>query len=288
MMMPAQPMAAFKIVQPKLFFKLPVVELDAPTGVCQAHQPAHSRGGAFQMRQPVLSRLFAIGGPLDQQPFSDSFRMLLFAPAMCRPDFQQRETRALAPFGSFAPDHFAPGCGRKLLRYRTESLWSWKRRQRRILPAPASGVSLFKRDIRIACPDYCSRFYRHDIIKLPGAQLPPKIKIIAVKRIRQHRESRHLPVQHLINQLKRQLSLTLIYNPGRRLDPGQPLRIIYPLPRQVKTPAQRATYLSTAPMQNNRHFTICDLTQRTAVLTGNPDGMLSSLRKRSLIQNPNF
>jgi hypothetical protein len=33
MMMPAQPMATFKVVKTKLLFELPVVELDSPPGV---------------------------------------------------------------------------------------------------------------------------------------------------------------------------------------------------------------------------------------------------------------
>ena len=72
MVMPAQPMAALKVVQSQFVFQLAVVHLDSPTGVSQPHQATQTGPARPQLAQPVLGGRGFPFRPFDQQPFGDA------------------------------------------------------------------------------------------------------------------------------------------------------------------------------------------------------------------------
>src|ERR1700739_1843851 len=71
MMMPAQPLAAFVMVQPEFFFQFAIVLFDAPAGLGGADQTAQAQRLSPELGQPVLGGLPLAGGPFHQQPLPD-------------------------------------------------------------------------------------------------------------------------------------------------------------------------------------------------------------------------
>ena len=68
---PAEPGAAFVVVQAELAFELFVVELDLPPQSGQAGKPL-GLGVGGEVREPVIGRLILALGPFDDQPFLPS------------------------------------------------------------------------------------------------------------------------------------------------------------------------------------------------------------------------
>ena len=136
--MPAQPVTAFEVVQPEFLLQLAVVHLDPPTRVSHLHQAAQARQARAQLRQPVLGRFCFPFRPFDQQPFGHALRVPLCSPAMRGPHFQLGETRPLRAAGALAPRHFLPGRLGQLLGQGGEVLRRRCRGQRRIAPGAAS------------------------------------------------------------------------------------------------------------------------------------------------------
>src|SRR5215471_19670925 len=114
MVMPPQPVAAFKVVQSQFVFQLAVVHLDAPARVSDFHQTTPAGPTQTQLCQPVLGRPRFPFRPFDQQPLGDALGMFLGPPAMGRPDLQARETRPLRTASGGAPSHLLPRRGWQL------------------------------------------------------------------------------------------------------------------------------------------------------------------------------
>src|SRR5215467_11353398 len=57
MMMPAQPLAAFVMVQPEFFFQFAIVLFDSPAGLGSADETAQSQRLSTKLGQPVLGGL---------------------------------------------------------------------------------------------------------------------------------------------------------------------------------------------------------------------------------------
>src|SRR5215469_11578756 len=85
MMMPAQPLAAFVVVQTEFFFQFAIVLFDAPAGLGGADETAQSQWLSTKLGQPVLGRLLLACRPLHQQPLPDPRRAGLLLPAVGGP-----------------------------------------------------------------------------------------------------------------------------------------------------------------------------------------------------------
>src|ERR1700739_4231010 len=80
MMMPAQPLAAFIMVQAEFFLQFTIVLFDAPAGFGEAHQTAQSQWLSSELGQPVLGGLGFSLGPFYQQPLHDPWQGGLLLP----------------------------------------------------------------------------------------------------------------------------------------------------------------------------------------------------------------
>src|SRR5215469_4636611 len=94
-MMPAQPLAAFIMVQAEFFFQFAIVLFDAPAGFGGADETAQSQRLSTELGQPVLGGRGFVWWPLHQQPLPDPWQVGLLLPAMGGPHRQHHKARAL-------------------------------------------------------------------------------------------------------------------------------------------------------------------------------------------------
>src|SRR6516165_3466836 len=80
-MMPAQPLAAFIMVQPEFFLQFAIVLFDAPARLGDTDQTAQSQWLRPELGQPVLDGLGFTLGPFHQQPLHDPEQVDLLLPA---------------------------------------------------------------------------------------------------------------------------------------------------------------------------------------------------------------
>ena len=141
---------------------------------------------------------------------------------------------------------------------------------------------------RVTRPDLGGRFHRHRILQPPRAQARAKIMIVAVGRIGNHWQTGHIPLQHLIHQIQRQLVFAPVNDLIGNLALGPPCRGVQPGLGQVKPPPQRTTRLTGAPMQTDRHLTIGDFAQSSTILPSHAHGSVSRFGKGSFVNHPHF
>src|SRR3990167_8174475 len=94
-MMPAQPLTPFVMIQSQFFFQFAVIQLHAPAGLGDAYQPPQSQRLGAELSQPVFDGLLGILRPFHQQPLRYARRMFPFSPAVSRPDRRSEEARPL-------------------------------------------------------------------------------------------------------------------------------------------------------------------------------------------------
>jgi hypothetical protein len=107
-MMPAKPMPSFKMIEAKIFFHLSIIEFNAPAPLCNGNNPANFNLFGTEPSKPIFRGCFFTFRPFDQQQLSNPVRMILFAPTMRSPDFNERESRFLGAADTLPPFNFSP------------------------------------------------------------------------------------------------------------------------------------------------------------------------------------
>src|ERR1035437_3266320 len=107
-MMPAEPLTAFVMIQSQFFFQLPVIQLHAPAGLGDADPAPQPERLRVELSQPVLGRLGRFLRPFQQQPLRTAEGRFLFPPPVCSPNPEHGETRPLHAPASLTPSHRPP------------------------------------------------------------------------------------------------------------------------------------------------------------------------------------
>jgi hypothetical protein len=289
-MMPAQPWAAFVMVQAQFFFQFTLVLFDPPASFGNLNETSQAQRLRTELGQPVLGGLLLTFRPFHQQPLHHPRRVCLFPPSVGCPHRQHRKTRALSSPAPLAPRHRAPSRGGQLLSNLLQTLRPFQCFQGRISPRPPDFL-LFRSGhgkVRIVSPDHRRWLDLNGILKMVALQRLPEAEVIAVRRIGQNRQGRQSPRQDLIDRFQGQLRLAPIDRPRRQLDFLGALLVLQPLLRQVEPPQQWTTGFGTRPVQAHRHLAVGNLAQRTAVLSRYPDRVPPGLGKRGLVEDPDF
>ncbi len=289
-MMPAQPLAAFVMVQTQFSFQFAIVLFNPPAGFGDADETTQPERLGAELSQSVLGGLLLAFGPFHQQPLHDPWRMGVFTPPVRCPYLQHGKAKTLGFPAALAPSHVTPSPGRQRQSHLIQTLRPRQRPRRGISSRPPH-LFLFRRGhgkVWGFNPDCRRRLDLHGILKTTLSQRLPKTEIIAVGRIRHHRQRRQSPGQGLVDLFQGQLRLRSIDRPRRQLDFLGPLSVFQPLLGQVDPLQQRTTGFGTRPVPADRHLAVGNFAQRTAVLSCHADRMLLGLGKRGLIQDPDF
>src|SRR3972149_2312649 len=114
MMMPAQPVPPFVVIQSQLLFQFSVIQLYAPAGSCDADEATQPDRLPAPVRQPVFDGLRRLLRPFHQEPLRHPRRMFLFPPAVRGPHLDLGEAGALDSSAAFPPGHRSPSRTRQL------------------------------------------------------------------------------------------------------------------------------------------------------------------------------
>src|SRR5271157_3828500 len=108
MMMPAQPMPAFVMIQPQLLLEFAVIQFDSPACPGDLDQPSQSHRLIAESRQPVICGRCGSGRPFDEEPLGGTLRMLRTVPTMGCPNFNPGKPGTHRSFGSLPPSYILP------------------------------------------------------------------------------------------------------------------------------------------------------------------------------------
>jgi hypothetical protein len=182
-MVPAQPAAAFEVIEPEFVLELRVVLLDPPARFRPPDQ-LHQGDAPGASDEPVLRRLGGGRRPLDKQPLL-VLRRFALPEAMGWPDSHTREARREFPFAPCPPRHGVVRGGRQRAGHVSHTVRSLAA----VVPArgrssaPGVGPSAPSRSAR---PRAGSRFDAHGIGQSPRPQPGPECRDRAVAGIGNH------------------------------------------------------------------------------------------------------
>src|SRR5512136_2305214 len=125
-MMPAQPVATFKMVQTQFVFELAVVKLYSPSRSSYPDEVPYSRRTRPQLGKPIFDRRCFIHTPFNQQPLGHPLNRILGLPPVGCPYFDLGIARSLGSLGALSPRYGVPCRSRQLLRHCKQILRSRK------------------------------------------------------------------------------------------------------------------------------------------------------------------